>query len=124
VGQLGVAVISCPLDDGLVFRFGYDTHLIAALVSFITARIHTCTHVSKGFYTVDCTCAVKVDPHTLTGEEVQRLDEVNEEGKKEMEDEEVALKESPENPESESQARGITRTYSRTYFLPHVPNTN
>jgi hypothetical protein len=125
VGQLGVAVISCPLDDGLVFTFGYDTHLIAALVSFITARTHAYTHVSKGVHTVDCTCAVTVDrTHSHTGEEVQRLDEVNEEEKKEMEDEEVALKESQENPESESQARGITRTYSRTYFLPNVPNTN
>ena len=75
---------------------------------------------SKGVYTVDCT--VTVDrTHSHTGEEVQRLDE---EEKKEMEDEEVALKESQENPESESQARGITRTYSRTYFLSHVSNTN
>ena len=59
--------------------------------------------------------------HSHRGEEVQTLDEVNEEEKKEMQDEEVALKESQENPESESKALGITRTYSRTYFCPMYP---
>ena len=55
---------------------------------------------------------------------MQTRDEVNEEEKKEMQDEEVALKESQENPESESKALGITRTYSEHTFAPCTQHTN